>query len=151
MLSCAEVTCPSITCRSRAPSPSTRVSRSTRMVLVAMGLALAHEWRCGGIEAAKSALEVAGRGAQRAPLARERRGVRTFHRAVAAVAAAPECGADRPAARVRDGTQARDALHHHAHRAAELAIDANAVRGHGRFAAGQEGADDLEQLHLVDR
>ena len=52
---------------------------------------------------------------------------------------------------MRDGTQARDALHHRADRPAELALDANAVCGHGRFAAGQKCADDLKELRLVDR
>src|SRR5918994_80268 len=53
---------------------------------------------------------------------------------------------------VGHGPEARRAVrHHHAHRAAAVALDADAVRADARTAAVEGRGDHLEQLVLVDR
>ncbi len=106
---------------------------------VAHGASLASaERRRAGVEGAVHAHQVDVLGAELAMRALERRGVRRLHRPVAAVAAAVVGGADRAAAGVGDRAQAGRAVRdHHAHGAAALALDADAVRAHAGPAAGR--------------
>jgi hypothetical protein len=146
-----------------APSPSTRASASTSMRRVASrarrpqvrfrstsrppsGTGRRRRCRCAGRAASR-------RGRRRARRSgRPARQVGLLHRAEAAVAAAREVGAERAAAGLRGGAQAGLPVgDHDAHGAAALALEAHGVVGHLRLAAGQGGADHLEQLPLVDR
>ena len=92
-----------------------------------------------------------GASAERFPFAGKCRRVRRLHRAEAAIAAAPERGADRAASGMRHRPKAGRALDHHADGAALLAFDADAVRGNRGFAPGQECGDHLGELVFVDR
>src|SRR5690349_7697744 len=93
-----------------------------------MLLALDAERLRPGIEPPECADELIVTHTQALPPLTERLGVRALHRAVAAVAATVVCRADRAAAGMGDRPEARRALrHHHAHRAAALALDADAV------------------------
>ena len=95
-------------------------------------------------------MDIARHRAESPPLARQSRSVGRFHRPVAAIAAAPVRRANRAAAGMSYRPETRRALHHHADRAALLALDADAVSGDRRLAAGEKRGDHLEELRLVD-
>ena len=99
-----------------------------------------------GVEAAEGAQETLFAHSEFAAHPRtERAGVRSFHRTIAAVAAAVVGGADRAAAGVSDRPQAWRAVRdHHADRAAQFALDADAVRRSVRLAVVEKGADDFD-------
>src|SRR5262245_24271198 len=95
-----------------------------------MGFTLAAERFRRRVESAKGAQEIRAFNPKRAahPCA-ERASVRSFHRTVAAIAAAVIGGADRSASCVRDRSEAwRPVSDHHANRAAQFALEAHAVR-----------------------
>src|SRR4051812_29052831 len=121
------------------------------MVLLAMRVALPAEWFGGGVIGAEHAMQFAGGRAESAPLGGQRSGVGLFHGTEAAIAAAVERRADRAAAGMGDGTEARGSAHHDADIAAQLAFDADTVAGNDGFAADQESGDHFQQLPLVDR
>src|SRR5512134_3503562 len=100
----------------RPPSPSTRASAATVIVrllfvFVLIGIARGSEGRRPGVVAAEGAHQL---GAARAelllPVAAERGGVGRLGRPEAAVAAAAEGRAERPAARLGDGAEAGRAV-----------------------------------------
>src|ERR1019366_7880583 len=135
---------------SSAPSPSTRASVSTLIVrvLAFMTLALLAEGLGVGIEGSEHTHETSRRNVGREKGSAERRRVRRLHGAEAAAGVAR---AERTAARVRDGTQARRAVRDHdSDISLELALDAHAMRGDVRLAPVQERPDHLEELALVD-
>src|ERR1035441_10676733 len=100
-----------------APSPSTRASRSVRITRRClpslMCLACPPERLGVGVEGAVHAHQVHFVGALLAHLSAQGRGVRSLHRPVAAVAAAIIGRADRTAAGVGDGAEARCAVGDH--------------------------------------
>src|SRR5271165_5152173 len=92
------------------------------------------ERQLADIERAVDALDIAFLHTAGGELAAQRRRVRGFHRTEAAVAAAVVCRTDRAAAGMRHRTETRNAAHQHAGGAAQLALDADAVRRRVRLA-----------------
>src|SRR4051794_20308920 len=107
------------------------------------------EWRLPDVERAVDPLYVALGHAALRELAAQRRRVRCLHRPEAAVAAAVIRRADRAAAGMRHRPETRDAAYQHAGGAAQLALDADAVRRRVGFATVQERQQHLDQLVLV--
>ena len=136
-----------------APSPSTRVIASTRIVRTSLmlscrlrrfsdGQPVALGSKLGGIAVeavAQAADQRLARDADRLKLVRSGSAGSAARTAEAAVTTAIVAGADRAAAVVRHRAQAGNALgHHHAHRAAPLALQAHAVHRRARAAPGQQ-------------
>src|SRR5262245_36861953 len=138
----------------RAPSPSTRASVSTLIVLrVLMGLALTAERLSVGIETAKGPHQVSlGDAEMPMPPGAERRRVRGLCGAKAAVAAPvvgwTEGATPRLRYRAKTGCAAR---HHDAHRATPLAFEAYTMGWSMGLAPVQKGTDNLKELVFVDR
>src|SRR3990172_857456 len=149
------VTLPCSTVRCSAPSPSTRASAPTWMLLVLSlrdGIAGFPQWAYVAVDAAQAAHGPVA--TEPLPFEQSRKGghVRIVGGAEAAVAAAMHGRADGPAPGAGDRPQTRLAARDHdAHRAPPLAFHADAVRRQRRFGTGQERAHDGEQLLLVDR
>src|SRR6516162_5469628 len=98
------------------------------MVLFATGLALFSERLGGGVEGPEDARDIALRHAERRELPGDSGSVRTLGRPEATVTAAAISRADRAAAGLGDGTQARCSMRDHdANRAAQLAFVTDAV------------------------
>src|SRR3974390_756812 len=139
-----------------APSPSTRARAPTWSVRLGeprwlMGLCLLGELVAGGVEGAEDQTDVALRDAVVGEPPGERRGVEGLLGAEAPVTASVYRGAQRPAASMGHRAQAwRAPGDHDAHVAAQLALDADAVRANGRPASGEKGADHFEELAPVD-
>src|SRR5215469_12025776 len=112
MSSRACVTWPSLTTISRPPSPSTRVRAGTlmfqlrllpwvmprRLPFLGRLVGRCAEWLGGGVESAERPGQGGAARAQMPPAVRQGSGVRRFHRAEAAVAAAVDGRAERAAA-----------------------------------------------------
>src|SRR5579871_1674980 len=125
-----------------APSPSTRASALTLIVLRAMTLGLRAERLAVSVEGTVEPMQVALARAEGSKLSRQRDRIRRLHRSIAAVTAAIVAGAQRTAAGVSDRAEAwRSVRDQHTDIASELALDADAMRRHGRLAPGEEGGD----------
>src|SRR5689334_3534803 len=109
------------------------------------------EWLLADVERAVDSLDVTLAHAAGGELAAQRWRVRRLHRAEAAIAAAIVRRADRTASGMRDRPKAGNAAHQYARRAAQLALDADAVGGRVWLARIQERSQHLQQLVLVDR
>src|SRR6516162_558582 len=117
-----------------------------------MGLTLLPKHISGRIEGTKSASDVALCHTKRGVLARNGGGVRAFGGSKAAVATSAVGWADRPAAGLDYGTEARCSVcDHDADGAPQFALVAHAVAGDRRFASDQISLNHLEQLALIDR
>src|SRR6516165_8665005 len=122
------------------------------MVLFGMGLALFPERLGGGVEGPEDPRDIALRHAERGESPGDSGSVRALARPEATVTAAAISRADRAAAGLRDGTQARCPMRDHdANRAAQLAFVTDAVAWYHRLAADQKSLDDFQQLGFVDR
>src|SRR5512140_2963849 len=152
MSSLTSCTLPARTRTLRPPSPSTRARAFTVIVrTLLMELALLAERLGARVERTEGAHEARRRNAESAPEGRERGGVRRLHRPEASEAAAVEGRAQRVAARLRDGAEARRPVRDHdARRAAPLALETDARGGRHGLAAGEKRAHDLEKLGLRD-
>src|SRR5437764_14856698 len=115
MRSSTERTCLPLNLIVSAPSPSTRASVSTLIVLPAMRVALLLERGRGGVERLEDAREVRLARAEALPFGGDGRGVGSLARAEAAVAAARVRRAERAAARVRDRPETRRSEDQDAH------------------------------------
>src|SRR5215467_1636693 len=151
MSSLVSVTWPSLTMISRPPSPSTRARAGTLMcrlpcVMLARLLVCGRaEWLGRGVKSAERTSQGWATRAEVLPDLGHRRGVRRFHRAEAAVAAAIDARAERAAASLRHWPQARRAVrHHHADPPGAFALDAHGVPADIRPAPGEESGDHLE-------
>src|SRR5512141_129061 len=133
-----------------APSPSTRASAFVLIVFVRDSvIAGPHLLEGGDVEGPERPVDVALVHAEHAELPREGNRVRRLHRPEAAVATAVVRRAERAAARVGDGAEARGAVRdHHADVATPLALGADAGRCDLGTAPVDERADHLEQLAL---
>src|SRR3972149_10451 len=117
-----------------------------------MGFALSPEGVGVSVETAEGTHEIALLHIEMPPPLAQRCGVGRLLRPKATVAASAVSRADGAAAGVGDRAQARDATRdHHADGAAELALHAYAVARSVRATAVEEGADNLQELRLVDR
>src|ERR1035441_884517 len=104
-----------------------------------------------GIEATEGACDLRVVLAQNAQLIAERLRIGALHGAVAAVTSPVKARAQRAATRLGNRSQAGDALRHrNADVALAFALHADAVRRDIRFAPGQRGRNQLDQLVLVD-
>ena len=113
--------------------------------------ALVAERRRVHVERAQHAHQVDPLDPEPVELRGQRGRVRILGRAEAAVAAPVVGGAEGAAAGMRDGSEAGRAVgDHHAHVAAQLALDAHAVAGHVGAPLAEEGGDDVEQLSPID-
>src|SRR5262249_39551579 len=119
---------------------------------VFMRFALLAECRGPCVEGTVDLYQVQFPNAQAAEPLAQRNRVRRLLRPVATVTAAIVCRAKRAAAGVSDRAETRRAVRdHHAHVSAQLAFEADAVRRRVRLALVEEGADDFDELALVDR
>src|SRR5271156_2870980 len=117
-----------------------------------MGLALFPERLSGRIEGAEDASDGALCHTERAELARNCGGIRTFGGSEAAITASAVGWADCPAAGLGNGTEARCSVRDHdADGVAQFAFVAHTMARDRWLAPDQKSLDDFEQLALVDR